>query len=147
LQRLLPNAVSFARDRDLSQRLFHFYADFVSRIPAYDLHFLPDPRSGGVWMLDKYVVVNDQEFAYRFLDGEAVVVSLKDSTFLTLNEIASFIWRQADGKSTVKDILDQLAEAGTLFLSLSGGEIFLRDDFFVIAEYARKRNFVLRLSG
>lgn len=98
-------------------------------------------------MLDKYVVVNDQEFAYRFLDGEAVVVSLKDSTFLTLNEIASFIWRQADGKSTVKDILDQLAEAGTLFLNLSGGEIFLRDDFFVIAEYARKRNFVLRLSG
>ncbi len=42
LQRLLPNAVSFARDRDLSQRLFHFCADFVSRIPAYDLHFLPE---------------------------------------------------------------------------------------------------------
>ncbi len=45
----------------------------------------------------------------------------------------------------VKDILDQLAEAGTLFLNFSGGEIFLRDDFFFIAEYARKRNFVLQL--
>ncbi len=59
-------------------------------------------------MLDKYVVVNNQEFAYRFLDGEAVVVSLKDSTFFTLNEIASFIWRYADGKSTVKDIVQRI---------------------------------------
>ncbi len=47
--------------------------------------------------------------------------------------------------SEIKDILDQLAEAGTLFLSFSGGEILLRKDFFSLADYARKLNFALRL--
>jgi len=37
----------------------------------------------------------------------------------------------------IKDVLDQLAEAGTFFLTLSGGEILLRKDFFEILEYAR----------
>jgi len=37
----------------------------------------------------------------------------------------------------IEDVLDQLAEAGTFFLTLSGGEILLRKDFFKILEYAR----------
>jgi radical SAM protein with 4Fe4S-binding SPASM domain len=45
----------------------------------------------------------------------------------------------------VKGILDQLAGAGTLYLSFSGGEIFTREDFFEIAGYARKLHFALRL--
>lgn len=47
--------------------------------------------------------------------------------------------------SEVMDIIDQLAALGTLYLSLSGGEIFLRDDFFEIAEYARYMHFALNL--
>lgn len=47
--------------------------------------------------------------------------------------------------SEFKCLLDQLAEAKVLYLFLSGGEIFLREDFFEIAEYARKRHFALRL--
>ena len=43
------------------------------------------------------------------------------------------------------DVLDQLADAGTLWVSLSGGEPLLRPDFFEIAEYARRREFALRL--
>jgi radical SAM protein with 4Fe4S-binding SPASM domain len=46
----------------------------------------------------------------------------------------------------IKGILDQLAAAGTLYLSFSGGEIFTREDFFELAEYARKLHFALRLS-
>lgn len=45
----------------------------------------------------------------------------------------------------VKNILDQLAEAGSLWLVFTGGEIFLREDFFEIAEYARKKKFCLTL--
>jgi radical SAM protein with 4Fe4S-binding SPASM domain len=44
-----------------------------------------------------------------------------------------------------KDILDQLAAEGALNLSLSGGEILVRQDFFEIAEYARKKGFALTL--
>jgi radical SAM protein with 4Fe4S-binding SPASM domain len=47
--------------------------------------------------------------------------------------------------SEIKGILDQLAKAGTLYLSFSGGEIFSREDFFEIAEYARNLHFALRL--
>ncbi len=42
LQRLLSNAVFFARDPDLSRRLFDFCADIAMCTPAYDLHFLPE---------------------------------------------------------------------------------------------------------
>ena len=42
-------------------------------------------------------------------------------------------------------ILDQLAEAGTLFLTISGGEIFLRRDLFEILEYSRQLGFDLSL--
>jgi radical SAM protein with 4Fe4S-binding SPASM domain len=47
--------------------------------------------------------------------------------------------------SEIKDILDQLAQVGTLYLTFSGGEIFTREDFFQIAEYARRLHFALRL--
>lgn len=43
------------------------------------------------------------------------------------------------------DAIDQLAEAGTIFLTLSGGEIFLRRDVWEIAERAVEREMVLRL--
>jgi MoaA/NifB/PqqE/SkfB family radical SAM enzyme len=45
----------------------------------------------------------------------------------------------------IKGILDQLAAAGTFFLSFSGGEIFLRPDLMDILEYARQSNFSLSL--
>jgi len=45
----------------------------------------------------------------------------------------------------IKNLLDQLAEAGVFFLILSGGEIFLRQDLFEIVEYARKLTFSVKL--
>src|SRR5271157_2394694 len=52
------------------------------------------------------------------------------------------------GEMTTAEVcgaLDQLAEAGALFLTFSGGEIFLRTDFFQILEHARKLHFDLSL--
>lgn len=48
-------------------------------------------------------------------------------------------------KNSVFSILKQLKDAGCLYLTLSGGEIFLRKDFFAIAQYARRLRFALRL--
>jgi AdoMet-dependent heme synthase len=46
----------------------------------------------------------------------------------------------------IKHLLDEMAEAGVFILSLSGGEIFLRKDFFEILEYARmERQFCVKL--
>jgi len=38
----------------------------------------------------------------------------------------------------IKHLLDEMADAGVFILTLSGGEIFLRKDFFEILEYARR---------
>jgi radical SAM protein with 4Fe4S-binding SPASM domain len=45
----------------------------------------------------------------------------------------------------IKDVLDQLAEAGVFFITFSGGEVFLRRDFFEILEYARRLMFNVKI--
>jgi len=45
----------------------------------------------------------------------------------------------------IKDVLRQLAESGTFFLSISGGEPLLRRDCFEILEYARALRFNVKL--
>src|SRR5258706_12691882 len=48
--------------------------------------------------------------------------------------------------SEIKNLLDELASAGVFFLTLSGGEILLRKDFFEILEYAPKLTFWVKLN-
>ncbi len=45
----------------------------------------------------------------------------------------------------IKDLLDQMADAGVFYLTISGGEILMRRDFFEILEYARLRTFCIKL--
>lgn len=45
----------------------------------------------------------------------------------------------------IKDLLMQLAEAGVFFLTLSGGEVLMRRDFFDIVEFARRLLFNVKL--
>lgn len=45
----------------------------------------------------------------------------------------------------IKDLLDQMADAGVFYLTLSGGEIMMRRDFFEILEHARLRTFCVKL--
>jgi radical SAM protein with 4Fe4S-binding SPASM domain len=47
--------------------------------------------------------------------------------------------------SEIRSLLDQLAEAGVLFLSISGGEPLVRPDLFDIIEHARGRLFNVKL--
>ena len=45
----------------------------------------------------------------------------------------------------IQRLLDELADMGALYLTLSGGEVMVRPDFFDIAEHARRRGFVYRV--
>jgi len=45
----------------------------------------------------------------------------------------------------IKNVLDQLAEAGVFFLVFSGGEVFMRRDFLELVEYARKLLFNVKI--
>jgi radical SAM protein with 4Fe4S-binding SPASM domain len=45
----------------------------------------------------------------------------------------------------IKELLDQMADAGVFYLTISGGEILMRRDFFEILEHARARTFCVKL--
>jgi radical SAM protein with 4Fe4S-binding SPASM domain len=45
----------------------------------------------------------------------------------------------------IRNVLDQLADAGVFFLALSGGEVLMRRDFFTIVEHARRRQFNVKV--
>jgi radical SAM protein with 4Fe4S-binding SPASM domain len=47
----------------------------------------------------------------------------------------------------IKTLLDQLAEAGVFFLTLSGGEVLMRMDFFEILRHARKLMFNVKVKS
>ncbi len=66
------------------------------------------------------------------------------------NERCEHCYLDHDGKGEMttdelKDVLRQLADAGTFFLSISGGEPLLRRDCFEILEYARALRFNVKL--
>ena len=45
----------------------------------------------------------------------------------------------------IKNLLDQLADAGVFFLTFSGGEVLMRMDFFDILRYARRLQFCVKI--
>src|SRR5258707_3620298 len=45
----------------------------------------------------------------------------------------------------IKHLLSEMAEAGVFILTLSGGEIFMRKDFFEILEHARDLTFWVKV--
>ena len=47
----------------------------------------------------------------------------------------------------IKSLLDQFAEAGVFFITLSGGEVMMRLDFFDILEYARSLMFSVKIKS
>jgi AdoMet-dependent heme synthase len=47
----------------------------------------------------------------------------------------------------MRDVLRQLADAGAFFLTLSGGEVLMRMDFFAILEYARSLMFCVNVKS
>ncbi len=65
-----------------------------------------------------------------------------------LSCVHCYVEEDTDGELTTAEVfssIDQLADAGTLVMVFTGGEPLVRDDFFDIAEYARKRNMALSL--
>jgi hypothetical protein len=55
-------------------------------------------------MAEKYIA-RSSAIAARLLGGEMMVMSTADSTFFTLNEVASAIWQAADGRTPLSEIV------------------------------------------
>jgi len=90
-----------------------------------------------------------QELGQRALD-RGVPLSVQLDVTYRCNErcIHCYLDHDDHGEMTtaeIRGLLDQLAEAGVFFLTLSGGEVFMRMDFFDIVEYARSLMFCVKI--
>jgi AdoMet-dependent heme synthase len=90
-----------------------------------------------------------QELGQRALD-RGVPLSVQLDVTYRCNErcIHCYLDHDDHGEMTTAEIynlLDQLAEAGVFFLTLSGGEVFMRMDFFDIVKYARSLMFCVKI--
>jgi len=57
-------------------------------------------------MTDTYIA-RSTAIAARMLGGEMMIMSAVDSTFFTLNEVATVIWQAADGRTPLAEIIEQ----------------------------------------
>jgi hypothetical protein len=48
--------------------------------------------------------------ATRLLGGEMMIMSVVDSTFFTLNEVATVIWQAADGSTSLDAIVERICD-------------------------------------
>jgi len=56
-------------------------------------------------MTRRYVARSTQ-IAARILGGEMMIMSARDSTLFTLNEVATVIWQAADGTTPLDEIVE-----------------------------------------
>ncbi len=52
-------------------------------------------------------IAKSAAIASRLLGGEMMIMSAVDSTFFTLNPLATVIWQAADGRTPLADIVSQ----------------------------------------
>jgi coenzyme PQQ synthesis protein D (PqqD) len=57
-------------------------------------------------MAEMYIA-RSSAIAARMLGGEMMIMSAVDSTFFTLNEVATVIWQAADGHTPLSKIVEQ----------------------------------------
>jgi|SRR5215470_8160738 len=55
-------------------------------------------------MCEKYIA-RSKALAARMLGGEMMIMSTTDSTFYSLNEVATIIWQAADGQTALSQIV------------------------------------------
>jgi hypothetical protein len=48
-----------------------------------------------------------REIAARELDGEMMIMSARDSTLFSLNEVGTAIWQAADGTTPLEEIVER----------------------------------------
>lgn len=57
--------------------------------------------------MSEIYISRSNNIAARMLAGEMMVMNSTDSTFFTLNEVATAIWQAADGRTPLREIVRQ----------------------------------------
>jgi hypothetical protein len=70
------------------------------------MHGLGVIRLGtGCLRMSETYIARSSAIAARLLAGEMMVMNSADSTFFTLNEVATTIWQAADGRTPLREIV------------------------------------------
>jgi hypothetical protein len=56
--------------------------------------------------MNQVFIIRSSDIACRKLEGEMIIMSVRDSTLFTLNEVATAIWEAADGRTPVERIVE-----------------------------------------
>jgi len=99
----------------------------------------------------KRYVARSKEIAARRLGGETMIMSGRDSTLYTLNEVATVIWEAADGTTPLDEIVTQrvctefdvtpeeaMQDADALVAEMSNHGILLVSDTPIAAAFAAR---------
>lgn len=82
----------------------------------------------------------DDDIAWRVIDGEALVVSPRDSLVYPLNGVATRIWELFDGKKTVSDITSIICD------EFDADEMTIRNDIIDFIKDLSKAELIKELS-
>jgi hypothetical protein len=52
-------------------------------------------------------IAHSKEIAARVLDGEMMIMSARDSTLFSLDELGTIIWQAVDGETTLQEIVER----------------------------------------
>ena len=58
-------------------------------------------------MSEERYIARSSAIAARLIGGEMMIMSTADSTFFTLNEVATAIWQAADGTTPLSEIVSK----------------------------------------
>jgi hypothetical protein len=64
-----------------------------------------DTLAAGDKVIAEKYIARSSAIAARLIGGEMMIMSAVDSTFFTLNEVATVIWQAADGCTPLSDIV------------------------------------------
>ncbi|MGC1434537.1 MAG: PqqD family protein [Terriglobales bacterium] len=64
-----------------------------------------DTLAAGDKVIAEKYIARSSAIAARLIGGEMMIMSAVDSTFFTLNEVATVIWQAADGHTPLSDIV------------------------------------------
>jgi hypothetical protein len=57
--------------------------------------------------MNSLYIAQSKQIAARLLDGEMMIMSARDSTLFSLNELGTIIWQAADGETTLEEIVER----------------------------------------
>ena len=77
------------------------------------------------------VCVKSEDVVFRTIEGETIILNIKNSTYYDLNEVGTEIWERTDGEKSIIDIAKDISKIYDVSVEKAKKDIIkLYSDFF-----------------